>query len=332
MNLSSARPDSSDVTPGQREVGRPRSWLAFFLGLSIPGLGHLYAGSIRGVAGALAFSSGTAAVALWLLITPFDSVLALGAAAVLILLSNLGPASHAAWIASRGILLPMRRAGRIIAYALYLILGIGLSERVSGYIRRDFAESFRIPSVAMYPSLLIGDCFIAAKSRTRIDRIRRGDVVVFLAARDGHRILPADERSDLPRETFGKRVIGLPGDVIEIREGVLLSNGAPLERKFVGTTAEPGSGFPLDLFRESIEAVTYTIAEQRGVTPRSFPPVTVPVDRVFLLGDNRENSNDSRYWGTVHRRDIIGVASTIYFSRDPQDGLIRWERFGRSIR
>ena len=188
------------------------------------------------------------------------------------------------------------------------------------FVRTFVVQAFKIPSGSMEPNLLIGDHllvnkFVFAPALTSLERtllpidpIRRGDIIVFKYPED-------------PTRDFIKRVIGLPGDTIEMHNKKVYVNGKPLDEPyahFIYPPDEGASGAPdtetADLLRE-------------------FAPMTVPADNYFMMGDNRDNSQDSRYWGFMPRDYVKGKALFIYFSFGEGGGLanIRWSRLLHQI-
>jgi len=149
---------------------------------------------------------------------------------------------------------------------------------------------------------------------------KRGDIVVFFSPADGQRLV--------------KRVIGLPGDRIELASDRLLINGRPSEYDLL--PIDTGRDVPPDkdgrrVYAEEtaagIPAHPITILPQRPAM-RSFGPITVPEGKYFMMGDNRDNSNDSRYYGAVDRNRIVGRATTVVISLDRQHYFEpRWQRF-----
>jgi signal peptidase I len=179
------------------------------------------------------------------------------------------------------------------------------------FIRSFVVQAFKIPSGSMWPTLQIGDHilvnkFIYGMRMPVVDTPllewstpRRGDVVVF--------VYPAD-----PTKDFIKRVVGVPGDVIQIRDKRVSINGQPWEDSHAYFAAGEGTG--------------------HGSTPRdSFGPVTVPPEHLFVMGDNRDRSYDSRFWGFVDRHEVKGKAFLIYWSWDGTDEWVRWDRLGERI-
>jgi signal peptidase I len=168
-------------------------------------------------------------------------------------------------------------------------------------------QAFKIPSGSMIPTLDVGDHIFVLKFIYSIknpfsDTIlfhtwepKRGDVVVFK--------YPKDEKID-----FIKRLIGEPGDTIEIRNKQVYINGEPLKEPY------------------SIHSDPLTFRERD-----EFGPVTVPAGKYFMMGDNRDQSLDSRFWGFVSENKIKGKAFLIYWSWDGKDRWIRWERTGNLI-
>ena len=168
-------------------------------------------------------------------------------------------------------------------------------------IRTFIVQAFKIPSGSMEPSLLVGDHILVNKflygvklpflrsTLIPISKPKRDDVVVF--------IYPVD-----PGKDFIKRVIGLPGDRIEIVGQEIIINGEPHEDRF-----------------------GYYSGQSRSKIPNShkgrFGPVTVPEDSLFVMGDNRNHSYDSRFWGFVPLKSVKGKAFIIYFSWP------NWKRF-----
>lgn len=175
------------------------------------------------------------------------------------------------------------------------------------FIRTFVVQAFKIPSGSMLPTLQIGDHLLVNKFiyGIRIPLVgkrilefrapKRNDVIVF--------IYPED-----PTKDFIKRVEGAPGDTIEIRNKLLYVNGrrVPDEHGFHG---HGGSRSPRD----------------------NFGPFTVPEGQVFVMGDNRDHSYDSRFWGTVPMENILGKAFVLYWSWDAQRFRPRWNRIGRLI-
>ncbi|CAG0997189.1 signal peptidase I [Myxococcaceae bacterium] len=228
-------------------------------------------------------------------------------------------------------------------------------------IRACIIEPFRIPSSSMFPTLLIGDHLFVNKlaygaripfTDLRLPSFRdpaRGDVVVFDVARNGSGIVPADRRPDLPRDTFVKRIVGMPGDRVEVRGGVLHLNGEPVPTKPVAEKFVDEHGRRLDEAIETLGEVDHGILDAPGSPGLDLRPIVVEPGRYLMMGDNRDNSRDSREWGTVAREDMRGPAMFLYWSWDSEgygwlgmlspltwwDLLVnkmRWERLGDPVR
>ena len=156
---------------------------------------------------------------------------------------------------------PVVEIVKTLATALILAMGI----------RTLVAEARYIPSSSMEPTLEINDRLIIEKVSYRFKTPQRGDVVVFS---------PTDTLKEQNfKDAFIKRVIGLPGETIEVKGGKVYVNGQPIREKYIE------------------EAPEY-----------SYGPETVPEDQYLVLGDNRNNSYDSHYWGFVPRKNLIGRA------------------------
>jgi signal peptidase I len=207
---------------------------------------------------------------------------------------------------------------------------------VALFIRQFVVEAFKIPSGSMIPTLTIGDHLLVNKfiygprvpftdSRIFVGKEpKRGDIIVFK--------YPQDESKN-----FIKRVVGIAGDKIQIINGNLFINDQVVPITPIGPPAdksvEAGQSFgkPM-LYDEQLGTVRHAIQyfhDQRG---ENFGPKIVPQDSVFVMGDNRDNSQDSRYWGFVKRNKILGRALILYWSWDGDDRWVRWERIGSLIR
>lgn len=203
-----------------------------------------------------------------------------------------------------------------------------------GIFRSAVAELNGIPSGSMRPNLLEGDVILVNRAAyslklpltdvvlARLGEPARGDVVTFHSPKDGTRLI--------------KRLIALPGDVVEMRNERLIVNGKPADYEVQGLVREAVGGEKVDAVRldETVGGRRHLIQVMPGLdAERSFGPVTIPKDQYLVLGDNRDNSADSRYIGLVPREMLIGRAERVLVSADYQGNWMpRTERFGMSLR
>jgi signal peptidase I len=212
------------------------------------------------------------------------------------------PASEAAVTPRRKSL--VREYVEAIAIAILLAL----------VIRTFVVQAFTIPSGSMMDTLLVGDYILVNKflygpelpfTDRHLPGLRnpqRGDIIVFK--------YPQDEKRD-----FIKRIVGVPGDTVQVRGAQVFINGRPLNEPYVkGPPARAHVGAP------SYCGYAY-----------ACEPTVVPPDSYFVMGDNRDNSQDSRYWGFVKRDKIKGKAFLIYWSWDSDKHWPRWLRLGNYI-
>ncbi len=214
---------------------------------------------------------------------------------------------------------PQKSAAREYGEAFGIALILAL------IIRTFFIQAYKIPSGSMEPTLLIGDHILVNKLiyglrvpdslfgitfpgvpwgqyLFPIESVHRGDVVVF--------VFPPD-----PTKDFIKRVIGLGGDTVQVKDGKVWLNGSLMD--------DPHAHFEV------------SDQERSPISPRdNFGPVTVPAGKLLMMGDNRDRSYDGRFWGFVDNNQVEGRAILIYWSWD-SDGSgilpIRWSRFGKII-
>jgi signal peptidase I len=217
-------------------------------------------------------------------------------------------------------------------------------------IRTFLFEPFNIPSGSMIPTLLVGDYLFVSKFSYGYSHFsfpfspdffsgrffgsvpRVGDVVVFR--------YPPD-----PSEDYIKRVIGLPGDHVQVTDGQLYLNGKEVPRQPAGdfVTDEDGVRMVLRRYREELpDGVDHYILKATDEGSANNTPVyVVPPNELFVLGDNRDNSADSRFWGFVPMENLIGEAQVLFFSINAQAPWwefwewpveIRWDRIGMVVR
>ena len=167
-------------------------------------------------------------------------------------------------------------------------------------IRTFVVQAFKIPSGSMLPTLQIGDHLLVNKFLYWFTGPQRGDVIVFK--------FPQDEGRD-----FIKRVIALPGDKVEVRGKRVYVNDKPVQESYA-VHLDPSM-------------------QENPHSPRdNFAPVQAPSGRLFMMGDNRDYSMDSRFWGFLDMKKIKGKAFIIYWSWDRERFRPRWERIGKVIR
>lgn len=196
-----------------------------------------------------------------------------------------------------------KRKSVVREYAEAIVIAVLLAL----FIRTFVVQAFKIPSGSMLPTLLVGDHLLVnkfiygirvpftGKVLVPIKDPKSGDIIVFR--------YPKDRSID-----YIKRVVGIPGDSIQVKDKKLYRNGKrvdDLHAHFTSTTVLPA-----------------------GVSPKdNFGPITVPEDKYFVMGDNRDNSSDSRFWGYVDNSDVLGKALIIYWSWDIDKPLLSADRF-----
>lgn len=205
-------------------------------------------------------------------------------------------------------------------------------------VRSFVVEAFKIPTSSMEGTLLAGDFLLVNKaaygaeipglgiSLPALSEPHRGDVIVFR---------PPHE----PAKHYVKRLVGLPGDILQMRHKQLIVNGEALLEPYAryidpnGDAVDPSMSWQAQYLWEDGARRRYRPSRD------NWGPLVVPPERFFVLGDNRDNSEDSRYWGFVTRDDIEGRPWFVYYSADPQpsEGFslfrdVRWSRIGGVIR
>ena len=199
-------------------------------------------------------------------------------------------------------------------------------------LRSFLVEPFRIPSNSMMPTLLTGDFILVNKFTYGIrlpvidkkiiemNAPERGDIIVFR-----YPLQPSDD--------YIKRVVGVPGDHIAYYNKTLRLNGQLMAQEPMGVYAGVGAGSGMtgsDLLHEALGDKVHPILVRPGQVSVEGE-FTVPPGQYFVMGDNRDNSNDSRYWGTVPEQNLVGKAFMIWMNWDSSNGGVSWRRIGSSI-
>lgn len=213
----------------------------------------------------------------------------------------------------------------LVAFALFVL------------VRTFVVEAFRIPTGSMENTLLVGDFLLVNKAvygaeipgtdlrLPAFTEPHRGDVVVFTPPHD-------------LTKNYVKRLVGLPGDTLEMRDKELYLDGVPVDEPYVHYIDGRGDAVHPDMAWQSNHLIARS-GRTYHPTRDNWGPLVVPVGKYFMLGDNRDNSEDSRYWGFVPREAIHGRPWFVYYSFDsalpgPLPWLrdVRWGRIGEAIR
>lgn len=209
-----------------------------------------------------------------------------------------------------------QKVKHLVAYSLLCIL-----------ICLFFFGSFRIPSGSLEPTLVHGDFILVNKliygvtipiihrKLINFSQPKRGDIIVF-------------HWPPFPKQDFIKRIIGLPGDHVSYINKHLYINGHWIPQMVVATI---NATHTVTRKQETINGSNHDIYLDSSQPSDNIIDIVVPKNKYFVMGDNRDNSNDSRFWGFVPEKYIIGKAVAVWFSWDKHDDKIRWSRLGKAI-
>jgi signal peptidase I len=200
--------------------------------------------------------------------------------------------------------------------AAVLIIAMVVVSRIEFVVAVNWFQAFRIPTVGMYPTIHVGDRLLAS---LWVGKVERGDIVFYHPLADENRL-------------YVQRVVGVAGDTVEMRNGTLVLNGKTVDDVRLDERCE-GSYPGCTIWRESIGERTFRIAtydygDRTDIDWHDYGPVVVPPSHVFLLGDNRDNSRDSRYVGTVSLERVAGRPRVIYW---PDGEAFHWDRINQVI-
>lgn len=219
-------------------------------------------------------------------------------------------------------------------YVTTLVLAVVCALFVRSYV----ATAYKVPTGSMQPTLKPGDFILASRMsygfsipfmRTKMDLStpERGDLVVF-------------SYPNQPSVSYVKRVVGLPGDRVQILKGRLILNDTPLSyEKLMNAGKDNPNEDVFDIFSENSEGQQWRVIMEKKGEDKNFGPLIVPPGEVFLLGDNRDASDDSRYWGTVPLSEVSGKVLLVWLSLDWQNKWgedrypsVRWDRVFSPLR
>jgi signal peptidase I len=273
---------------------KPRSpLLAVLLSIFVTGLGHMYSGSF--IRGMVLFAIGQLLFMIFaismILITPnlFFMLIAVGVCIAFTVYCAVDAASIAERKEKHYELAKYNRWYAYIGYTAVIFLIM--------WHWSVFVQAFRIPTGAMEPTLLTGNHILVNRLVYITSKPKRGDVIVFKYPND-------------PKVAYIKRLIGEPGDKVEMVGRTVYINDAPLKE-------------------------TYTKYIDPNSVDGHFGPYNIPRDNYFVMGDNRDNSQDSRYWGFVPKENLLGKAQIIYWSfqlfDSADEGQTRWKRIFQPI-
>ncbi len=189
-----------------------------------------------------------------------------------------------------------KKFNNIYVYAAIVIALSTINYFYIDYVKNNIIESFKFSSSSMSPTILNGDRIIVDRSVSARSP-KRGDIVIF-------------EYPENPEKNFLKRVVAIGGDNVELRNSALYVNGNVVVEPYV---KQPDSNENITNSREN------------------YGPAVVPNNSYFVLGDNRDNSQDSRYFGFISHDKIKGTVRSIYWSWDKSNHMIRWDRIGMQI-
>jgi signal peptidase I len=296
---------TDNTTPAPR-----KPWIAAALSLFCTGLGHLYSGRIvRGMglflaslvfvpAAALAAWSGGAAAMLVALLL-----------AVAVYLGVLFFAVFDAWRIARqaGNEYQLRDYNNHLVYAVLILIGVTYPWGAAMFVRERLLEAFVVPSASMSPTILPGDRILANKLEYQLRDPQRFDVVIFRVP-------------DNPQQRYVKRLVGLPGETVEVKDGRVRINGEELPQQPAPTPPPPGAQG--EIRWETRDGRTHQVLVSDNRDGDDMPPQTVPPHAYFVLGDNRNLSRDSRHFSFVPAGDLVGEAQCLYLP------ALSWSRLG----
>jgi signal peptidase I len=200
-------------------------------------------------------------------------------------------------------------------------------------IRSFIAQPYRVPTGSLEPTVLPNDFLLVTQysyglrlpvTNTRIIKIsepKRGEIAVF------H--FPLD-----PQVDYVKRIVGLPGDHIVYKNKTLYVNGVEAKQTYVGPAIdyEPEGDIPVELYEEDLMGIKHPILINPNLVDNHTYDLIVPPDMYFAVGDNRDGSYDSRYWGFVPEANLVGRAQYILLSYDNKAKKLRWSRSGQALK
>jgi signal peptidase I len=278
---------------------KPRKWwIAGIMSFLLPGLGQLYNG--QPIKGCFFFTIPFISLSGLLLCLNLKSFIWIGLSVYLLIYAFRIVAIIDAiiWAIKQRVNFVLKKYNKILIYLLLFVCIEGIAVFTSINIRAKYIEAYKVPFGSMEPTLQIGDHILVDK-RVSLLNPNYGDLIVF-------------QSPDDPETDYVKRVIALGGDTVKIVNKKVFVNGKILTENYtdyIDSKIIPGNLSPRD----------------------NFGPITILKNKYFVLGDNRDNSADNRFWGTIDRAKIKGKVLSIYLSIDYKTKKIRWKRFGNLL-
>jgi signal peptidase I len=299
-----------------------RIWLAVLLSLILPGLGQVYCGRLkRGLI--LNFLNILPLPIIIGLFSLSDSPMLIQVVIALVLaggMVQLTAIIDSAFLAKRSAGYQLKDYNSPVVYALLILIVTGGGIGSALYLRDQGLEAFRVPTASCYPAIVPNDRILVNKNAYNRTDPQRGDLVVHICPSDRHL-------------NYIKRIVAVAGDTVEIKDGQLYVNSQKLVRRKLPESAldniritVEGQQFEGEVFEETNGNTKYNIflAEPpHDKTIGDFEKMTVPEHHCFVLGDNRNNSRDSRHFGPVPLATIKGRADYIYWP------AMNWSHFGK---